>query len=165
MASSSLTLVLLFAIPLVACDSEASAPAKIYPTDWRTSFVEARGCRASPDHDLEHVALWVDAASKIRWDDCVDAFPDGDSTCTERFAEGATFLKPQYADAACTQLVRLSIAKKDSARFASSGGWHWQEVLVDGAGRERVSLDGAVERCSGCHALCPGFDQRCYMDP
>jgi len=153
------------ALALAACDDEARAPAKIYPADWRTSYVEVRGCRASPDHDLEHVALWIDPASQAKWDTCVDAFPEGGSTCADPFPDGATFLKPQFSDPACTQLVRLSIAKKDAARFASSGGWHWQEVLVDGAGREAVSKDGDVPRCSGCHALCDGYDQRCYMDP
>ncbi|MCC6624582.1 MAG: hypothetical protein IT385_25260 [Deltaproteobacteria bacterium] len=166
MSSPSLSLLALLAfVAFIACDAEATAPPKIYPADWRTTYLEARGCRPSPDHDLEHVALWIDPASKATWDACVDAFPEGDGDCEAPFADGATFVKPQYLDAACTQLVRLSIAKKDATRFASSGGWHWQEVLVDGAGRERVSLDGAVERCSSCHELCPGHDQRCYMDP
>ncbi len=158
-----LSLVVLMVSFAGGCDSEDTSPAKIYPADWRESYLEVRGCRASPDHDLEFVSLWMDPASKAQWDSCVDAFPEGDSTCGDPFPEGATFLKPQYLDPACTELARLSIARKASG-FDDVGGWHWQEVLVTN-GRERVSHDGALTRCSGCHALCDGHDMRCYMDP
>ena len=148
---------------LLACDPDAGEPEHIYPDDWTSAYLEVRGCRASPDHDLEYVSLWIDPASKPLWDTCVDAFPEGDSTCTELFPDGATFLKPQYLDPACTQLARLSIARK-APGFASAGGWHWQEVLYQND-VPRVSQDGAIAKCARCHETCPGFDLRCYMDP
>ena len=145
-----------------ACDEEASPP-KLYPIDWGQRLIEARGCRNSPDHDLEFVSLWIDPGSQTRWRDCVDAFPEGGSTCTGPFPDGALFLKPQFDDAECKSLVRISVAQKDSA-FAKTGGWHWQEVAVKN-GVEKVVQDGALERCAGCHDDSDGFDQRCYMDP
>lgn len=149
-------------VAVTGCEPE-DGPTSLLSDDWRSTYLEVRGCRASPDHDLEHVALWMDPASKVKWDTCVDAFPEGGSTCTEGFPEGATFVKPQYLDGACTQLLRISIAKKDR-RFAETGGWHWQEIAFDGE-RESITKDGAQPRCVGCHATCDGFDQRCYMDP
>lgn len=150
------------AVGLVACEPDAAEPERLVGDDWATSFSEVRTCRASPDHDLEHVALWIDPGSKALWERCVDAFPEGDSDCTEVFPAGATFVKPQYFDAACTQLARISVAQKDPA-FAASGGWHWQEITFD-EGVGTVSQDGAIKRCANCHATCGGYDQRCYMD-
>lgn len=146
-----------------ACEPDDPAAEPLVGDDWASSLLEVRTCRASPDHDLEHVALWLDAASKPLWERCVDAFPSGDSTCTEVFPEGALFVKPQYLDPACTQLARISVARKDST-FTATGGWHWQEIAFDD-GVGSVSQDGALTRCAGCHATCSGYDQRCYMDP
>lgn len=144
----------------LGCDDGDAAPERIYPTDWATSFVEVRGCRPSPDHSLENVALWIDPASKELFERCVVY----DSTCTEVFPEGATFLKPQYADAACTDLVRLSIARKEPG-FDDAGGWHWQEVIYDTPTKSHVSKDGADKSCWSCHATCDGsYDMRCVMD-
>lgn len=155
----SLALTIATAVTALACDPDDGGPAPIYPADWATSFTKVRDCRQTPEHDLNHVTLHVDPASVALWQQCVVY----DSTCTERFAEGATFIKAEYSDSACTDLVLVSAAKKSSdAAFADVGGWHWQEVQADG----RVAEDGAVERCARCHESCDGsYDHRCVMDP
>lgn len=133
----------------------------IYPADWKSTYIEVRGCRGSPDHDLEFVGLWIDPASQARFDECVK--PGG--TCTGAFDAGATFVKPQYSDPACTDLVRVSAARKE-AGFDAVGGWRWQEVAYTG-GKAKVTEDGALQQCYGCHAssACEdAFDTRCYMD-
>jgi len=146
--------VILAATSFIGCDPD-DAPRSLLPADWETSLVSLRGCRQGPEHDLEYVRLLADPGSAADYDRC--AVPDG--TCTTPFAEGALFVKPQYADAGCTELVRFSLAKKDGD-FAASGGWRWQEL--DAAGE--VKLDGALQRCAHCHASCEGsFDSRCYM--
>jgi len=147
---------------LVGCDPDDPTPVEpLYPSDWTTSFTQVRGCRSSPDHDLEYVTLWIDPASQAKFDACVKP----GATCTGEFDAGAVFLKPQYADQACTDLVRISAAKKE-AGFETVGGWHWQEVLYSGK-QAKVNEDGALRDCYGCHAssACEdAFDTRCYMD-
>lgn len=156
-------LLLMTMLVTAGCDPDDGdpKPEPLYPADWETRFVKLRECRSSPDHDLEYVSLWSDSASAARYTTCVK--PDG--ACTGAFDEGAVFLKPQYADARCSDLVRISAVKKD-ATFTTVGGWQWQEVMVDG-GKATVTEDGAITSCYGCHrssACESAFDTRCYMD-
>jgi hypothetical protein len=131
----------------------------IVPDDWETALVEARDCRLSVEHELEYVRLFISPEWAAHFDACVEA----DSGCTEPFGEGALLVKPQYADADCTDLLRVTASLRETAAAAPGpDGWRWQEVTADG----RVVLDGAPASCTHCHTLCEGsYDLRCAMDP
>lgn len=131
----------------------------IVPQDWESTLVEARDCRHSAEHDLEHVRLFISP----EWADHFDACVVEGGDCTEPFGEGALLVKPQYADADCTELLRVTASLREHpASTPGADGWRWQEVTADG----RVVVDGAPEGCTSCHARCAGsYDLRCAMDP
>ena len=137
-----------------ACDGTES----IVPEDWETSLVEIRDCRSAPYHNLEHVRLLVDEASIDMFETCT-ADPDA---CGEPFPEGALFVKPQYDDPDCTELVRISATRREHAASApGEDGWRWQELDASGS----VTQDGQPASCVNCHDQCAGYDTRCAMDP
>jgi hypothetical protein len=143
-----------FALAATGCDGTES----IVPEDWETSLVEIRDCRLGPEHGLEFIRLLVDPGSVDSFETCT-ADPDA---CSEPFPAGALFVKPQYADQDCTELVRISATLREHAASSPGGeGWRWQEIDVDG----RVEIDGQPASCTSCHDHCAGFDTRCAMDP
>jgi hypothetical protein len=146
--------VVVLAAWLGGCDG--SEP--IISEDWESSLVEIRDCRLGPEHGLEFVRLLVDEGSVDQFETCT-ADPEA---CSEPFPEGALFVKPQYADQDCTELVRISATMREvAASSPGNEGWRWQELDAD----RRVELDGQPSACTSCHDHCAGFDTRCAMDP
>jgi hypothetical protein len=143
-------------LALAAAGCDGSEP--IVSEGWESSLVEIRDCRLGVEHDLEFVRLFVDPGSVEAFEACtVD--PDA---CSDPFPEGALFVKPQYADDGCTELVRVSATLREHAASAPGHeGWRWQELDAD----LRVTLDGQPAACTSCHDHCTGFDTRCAMDP
>ena len=142
----------------LGCDADSATEKPLVAANWESTLTEVRGCRQGPEHDLEYVRLLSDSASVADFNRCA---VDG-GTCTTPFPEGALFVKPQYADANCQTLVRISVAKKTSLDAdADLGGWQWQELDQD-LGVNTIK----PARCASCHATCEGsFDHRCYMMP
>jgi hypothetical protein len=146
------------ALLVLGCGPEQE-PDLVFPATWEADLTEVRDCRLSVEHDLEYVRLFVSPEWASHYDTC--AAPG--STCTEPFGEGALFLKPQYADPACSDLVRISATLREHA-VASPGpeGWRWQETTPEG----RILQDGAPRVCVQCHEECDGsYDLRCAIDP
>jgi hypothetical protein len=121
----------------------SSAP--VFPADYRTSYVEVRDCRRSPDHDLSYIRVL--------------ASPDAESvyrTRTGAFPEGAVVLKEEYGDPACSDLSGWSAMRREG------GAWHWQDVAVD-----RVVVEDDGPRCVACHASCgvppDGYEGTCAL--
>ncbi|MEN9578105.1 MAG: hypothetical protein RJA70_1114 [Pseudomonadota bacterium] len=129
----------------------------VFPINWEQSLVELRDCRRSIDHELEFVRLFASKDAAAPYEECVTR-----GECDEPFASGSIFLKPQYRDAECRELVRYSAVKREQpAKAPGPAGWRWQEVLASG----KVVADGAPSECVGCHAQCDGsYDLRCAMD-
>jgi hypothetical protein len=145
----------------------------LVPSDWEDSLVEMRDCRQSIDHQLEFVRLLVSENVAPDYERCVTR-----GECDEPFEAGSLFLKPQYRDADCKDLVQFTLSKREQ-RVSRPGteGWRWQVVRADGnveldavapndtAPNDTATNDTAAS-CTSCHSQCDGsFDLRCAMDP
>lgn len=140
-------LVLAFAAALsgsaVACDDGGGGEAPpLFPADYDTSYVEVRPCRASADHDLNHVKVWADLNAK-------DAYQLRDRA----FPVGAVVLKAEYdfGDDTCAGPLKLwtVMVKLPDGSAPAALDWRWQKVDVD-----RVVLTEDEPRCYGCHTGC-----------
>jgi hypothetical protein len=126
---------------LVACESEGSAggAAGLVTAADLAAWPEVRDCRNSIEHDSNHIRVLASPATK-------DAYLG-----TGAFPSGSIVVKPEYADAACTDLVRVTVMRRGEG-FDATGGWEWQELAPD----LTVVETGALARCWSCHAACDG---------
>ncbi len=140
---------------LGACTGEVEAPptAAIFPVEAPTTWREVRDCRHSHEHELNHIRVLAD-----------DAAYDPYLLWNAPFPVGATLLKLEYDDAACSHLIRYTAMKKlakgsDLAR----GDWQWQAASPSLIVEEHAK----VSQCVGCHKVhCrednkTGFDLTC----
>ncbi|MCB9740518.1 MAG: hypothetical protein H6747_14740 [Deltaproteobacteria bacterium] len=79
------------------------------------------------------------------------------------FPVGATLLKLEYDDAACSNLIRYTVMqKREAASDPERGDWRWQTVSPT-----REVLPSNTKSCVGCHTVhCKesegtGFDLTC----
>lgn len=165
---SALALLGALSLALTGCDDDpevaADAGVPVFPADYLSSFTEVRDCRQSIEHELEYVRLLVPADQAAEISRCMTP----GTTCDAALPVGTLLVKPQYLDPGCTDLLRVTAARRETAAAAGDrAAWRWQEVTAAGA----VTVDGdgsegAAARCVGCHAACdPGWDLRCVMDP
>ncbi|HEY0989935.1 MAG TPA: cytochrome P460 family protein [Kofleriaceae bacterium] len=113
----------------------------MFPTDYASSYVTVRSCRASGDHDLNHVRVLADPLA-------AEAYMRRDRP----FPTDAVVLKEEYefSDDTCTGPVKQWTAMVQLAAGTSPStlDWHWQKVN----GGNVVSDN--EPRCYGCHATC-----------
>lgn len=148
-----------------ACSSPATpepTPDPIWPEDWASTFQQVRPCRRSIDHDLVYVTIHADAKAKPSYELRDKPFP-----------EGATVLKVEYDDDACTELRGYTVMQRRAPGYDPGGGdWHWQKadatrtVTIDGkSSSPPADPPTKVDRCVKCHEACgqapDGFDWTC----
>jgi hypothetical protein len=148
-----------------ACSPAAEPPPSIeavWPSDYAASYTEVRPCRRSIDHDLGYVTIHADAAA-------AEPYVKRDKP----FPVGATVLKVEYEDEACTTLRGFTVMKREAPGYDPDyGDWHWQKadaarlVTVDGrSSSPPANPPTHVDRCVKCHDACgkapDGFDGTC----
>ncbi len=138
-------------VALATCDGGSEPPPAdpLFPADYAATFTEVRDCRTSADHDLTHVRVFADPVA-------LDAY----TTRGEPLPDGSLLVKEEHADETCTDLVGFAVMMREEGYDPDRGDWHWQKLDAD----RRVTQDGRLERCGGCHSLCEepsGFDWTC----
>ena len=136
------------ALPLLLCLASAGCPsapapdgdsATIFPENYRSAFVEVRGCRASIEHAAT-IRVWVNEVG-------ADAYLADENP----LPVGSVVVKEEYAGADCSDdadLVAWSVMRKESAGFdAEARDWRFQESA---APSRRVTIDGN-STCLPCH--------------
>jgi hypothetical protein len=138
----------LVAIALASCAKIDSPDAEVVlPSDYRTSFVQVRGCRSSIDHDLMNVVVRVRNDQAALYDDGPYPMP-----------EHALVVKEQYRDNQCHDLAGYTVMRKEGGGYFPAGG-DWQYFSLDAFGS--ILMQGQVARCAGCHAMCTKRDRLC----
>lgn len=136
-------------------DDDGPAPEDevLLPADYADSYTEVRDCRASGDHDLNHVRVLADDAA-------LDAYQNRD----EPFPEGAVVVKEEYEfdDDTCEGPIKQWTLMQRLQDSGDTLGWRWQQI---DAQRHVVSEDSS--RCIGCHSGCgvppDGYQGTCAM--
>lgn len=126
----------------LGCDSPPGAPEPLWPANYRETFTKARACRTSSEHDFHTIEVWASPGAPQAY---LDAAPPGAGFA---FAEGTILVKPEYADPACTDLVRVSTMKRlATGSDPDRGDWAWQRTDPDGTPIEV----GDEVKCWSCH--------------
>jgi cytochrome P460 len=111
-------------------------PTAVLPTDYRTLFVQVRGCRPSSEHAFRHVIVRTRP-------DLASLYETGPT-----FPPGALIVKEEYGDEFCRDLAGYTAMRKEkSGYYPASNDWQWFTLDV----YERIVQNGKVERCAGCH--------------
>jgi hypothetical protein len=134
---------------LVACaEVDSPNPVDVLPDNYRTAFVEVRGCRSSSDHDLNSIVVRVDPSIQEIYDGGPYPFP-----------VGALLVEEEYRDVQCTDLVSYAVMRKENSKPDSPTG-DWTFLRLDG--RRRV-IEQNTPRCVSCHARpdCRARDRVC----
>ena len=142
----------LAALATLACaEVDSPNPVEVLPDDYRTAFVEVRGCRSSSDHDLNNILVRVHANLKTIYESGPYPFP-----------QGALVVKEEFRDLQCTDLIAYSVMRKEAANAQPANG-DWTFLKLDP--RRRV-IQQNEPRCTSCHAqvACRGRDRVC-ADP
>jgi hypothetical protein len=137
----------LVALALGGCaEVDSFQPQQILPADYRTTFVQVRGCRSSVEHNLEHIVVRTSPAVAPVYDRGPYPFP-----------VGTVIVKEEYgSDNRCQFLTGYTIMKKEAPGTDSAAGdWRWFKL----DSMDRVTMQGsATRRCSTCHATCTGMN-------
>ena len=129
---------------LCACGGPSPVlPSPLVPEDFATALTEVRPCQASADHELRFVRILADPATAARFDN--GPFP---------LPIGSLVVKEESDDATCARRSGFSAVRKE-ASMAHGMAWRWQKL--DAA--RLVLEDGALKKCSSCHASCVAPDR------
>jgi hypothetical protein len=126
---------------LVLSTLACGGPGEPFPDDYETRFREARvPCQISHDHELRYVRVF---ASETAYDPYVEG--------TGAFPPGASLIKAEYDDPACTELLSYVLMVKQPAGSTSADlhDWSWQRF-----GPDRSPVDDPREIpfvCVDCH--------------
>jgi len=158
------SLVALGVLGAIGCqpDDGASELTPVFPEDL-SDWSEGRACMFTHEHELRYVRVLVDEAAEAPYRELSADFP---------YEVGATLVKLEYDDEACTELLGYTAIQKQPAGYSVKGNdWRWQRVTVD---REVVE-DGELDTCITCHdhhctePQCGypdcGFDLTCGIEP
>jgi len=131
---------------LVACGGDDGDV--MFPSNYKSSYVEVRDCRPSSEHDLHKIVVYAPPATAAIYLARTDPFPIDSLIVKEEY---------DFTDDACAEdLTWWSAMKKTSA------GWVFQRVASD----RSVIEDTDLERCINCHSACvppDGFDGTCAV--
>ncbi len=147
--------VVVLTLSLLGACSSGVDPVAEFPAAYLNTYTQTRGCRSSPDHDLNHVTVLVDPAALEPYMNRVSAFP-----------VGAVVLKPEfdYSDPDCTgtPIEWTVMVKLAPGSSPDTLDWHWQRINGD----RSVRTDDEP-RCYGCHTGCTtstdGYDHTCSV--
>lgn len=132
-----------------ACaDIDDAVTKPILPKDYKSTFVEVRGCRSSLAHDGSFVIVKVPPAVRDLYDSGPFVFPVGTVIALE-----------EYGDELCQNQHSWSVMRKEQSGYdPPRNDWHWQRIeAIDGS----VSRDGKLKLCGGCHSACKPRDFTC----
>jgi hypothetical protein len=139
MAGSRWSLLALVPALLAGCaEVDSINPQLVLPTDYRTRFVQVRGCRPSLDHMMSIVVRTPPNLALV-YDDGPYPFPADSLVVAE-----------QYQDGSCMSLFGYVVMKKEPGYDPANGDWHWY-VLDDNL---HVQEGGKITRCTKCHRDC-----------
>ena len=124
---------------------------QVLPNDYRTAFVQVRGCRTSIDHDLANVVVRVRPELTTVYESGPYPFP-----------QGALVVKEQYSDSQCQSLTGYTVVRKEAAGYFPAGH-DWQWFTLDNYGT--VMQKGKIARCAACHAMCGAKRDGMCADP
>jgi hypothetical protein len=143
-------------LSLGACSDEAEPrPEPIFPADFAGSWQEARSCRFSHDHELRTIRVFADVAAFGPY-----------TTWSASYPAGATIVKIEYDDEACTKLVGYSAMQKlESGADTERGDWLWQKLDAKRSVKTDRDIPGRCLDCHAYHCRSPyGFDLACGED-
>jgi hypothetical protein len=147
-ASSCFSLVVV-ALAAGCAQVDSPNPEVVLPVDYRTTFVEVRGCRPSLDH---MTAIVVRAPP-----DLTEVYDHGPYP----FRTGALLVNEQYRDLQCMDLAEYNVMKKREDGYdPAAADWQWYR-LDD---RQHVIESGKITRCASCHLSCGGMRDRACTD-
>ncbi|MBN8612248.1 MAG: hypothetical protein J0L92_16760 [Deltaproteobacteria bacterium] len=125
------------------------SPSEPFPTDYETRWREARTpCVLSHDHELRYVRVFADDAAFLPY-----------TTGTGTFTPGATLLKAEYDDPACTELLSyvLMVKLEPGTTPPEEHDWTWQRFDPD---RTEIHDPRFIpQTCLDCH------DYHCAAPP
>lgn len=144
----------LAALACLACGGDDPEPA-LFPVSYATDYVRVYPCRASIDHDLNHVAIWADPTSAEAYR--LGQFP---------LPAGSVIVKEEFSDEGCGTLVGWTAMRRRSdgsaaAAGADAPGLPWTFQKLDGT--RKPVVDGSLSRCTACHRqpACAARDFTC----
>jgi cytochrome P460 len=144
---------LVLGIAAVGCAQvDSPNPEMVLPTDYRTAFVQVRGCRASIEHFPSNVIVRVRPELASLYESGPYPFP-----------EGALVVKEEYRDSQCQDLTGYTAVRKEKAGYYAEGA-DWQWFRLDSLGT--VMRKGHLKDCANCHSSessCPGGKSRDLM--
>ncbi len=118
--------------------SEDVVAEPIFPSDL-SGWKEGRACGFTHEHELRYIRVLVDAAAET---------PYKELSADHPYPVGATLVKLEYDDEACTKLLGYTAMRKEPAGYSAAGhDWRWQRVGVD----RQVTEDGELKSCIHCH--------------
>lgn len=127
----------------------ASCAPEPFPTDYATRWRETRlPCQISHDHELRYVRVFADDGAYAPYTTGVGSFPPG-----------ATLLKAEYNDPACTELLSyvLMVKLEPGSTPTEEHDWTWQRFDRD---RSEVHDPRFIpQTCLDCH------DYHCAAPP
>jgi hypothetical protein len=135
-------------LPLVlalstCAEVDSPTPPMVLPGDYRTAFVQVRGCRGTIEHGLDKsVVVRVRSEQAELYN--AGPFP---------FPQGSLVVKEEYSDQGCTQLFNYTIMRKEAPGFFPEVG-DWQWFRLDSYGT--LIQGGKLADCSHCHATMCG---------
>jgi len=148
---------LVFAVSLNACSNDSAeqppeSPQPLFPVDFESLWSEARECRFSHDHELLSIRVFVDPSGF-----------DSYTTWSRPYPIGATIVKIEYDDEACTERVGLSVMqKRDPGADPESGDWRWLKLDPEYRAITRSDIPARCVTCHEAHCRTPyGFDMAC----
>lgn len=134
--------------PIVGCASWE--PEVVFTENFRATYKKVASCKKSAHPQADYIETWMSPAGKATWDAMAVQLANQD-TSTVVFPEDTVFVKAQFEDSACEDLVNFTVMKKLKEGTATKyGDWKWQFVGDDGA---CFNCDAATD-CSGCHSGC-----------
>lgn len=164
----SSTALLLGCLTIAACTDPDPRPATpeaepdpIFPEDV-AEWKEGRPCAFTHEHDLRYIRVVTDEAADVPYQALDAAYP---------YPVGATLVKLEYDDEACTELIAYTAMQKQPAGYSEAGAdWRWQRLDAD----RNVLEDGEISSCITCHQhhctwpICGyeacGFDLTCGQE-
>ncbi len=139
MAGSRWSSLVLVPALLAGCAQVDSVnPELVLPTDYRTHFVQVRGCRPSLDHMMSIIVRTPPNLALV-YDDGPYPFPAGSLVVAE-----------QYDDGLCTSLTEYEVMRKEPGYDAAGGDWHWFRLDSN----LHILEAGKIARCASCHRDC-----------
>jgi hypothetical protein len=111
---------------------------QILPPDYRTTYLQVRGCRLANGHGSNSIVVFASAEAQSNYLSRISPLP-----------QGSVIVAEESVQADCSDLAGYTLMFKDVPGYnPTAGDWHWQR-LDD---QRYVLEDGRVQSCINCHA-------------